>query len=351
MHSEPSVASEEIPLFDLHPRRLDFEREVLRGLSQAHKRLPCMYFYDERGSLLFDQICDAPEYYPTRTELGILKESTPSMAQEIGPGCMLIELGSGSSLKTTMLLQELIRPHSYVPVDISREHLMNAAYRTARRFPELKVRPVCADFMGELAVPPFGTRPKRKIVFFPGSTIGNFAEMERRDLLTRIVRLCQPEGGGLLIGIDLKKDRETLEAAYDDAGGVTAAFNRNLLTRINRELHADFVVPEFTHRAVYDQKLGRVEMHLVSQAKQSVRIGSQHVHFDAGESICTEYSYKFSVEEFAGLAADCGLLVRRVWTDKQKWFAVMLLDATRSARPRTGLSVVHGQSVGEGHQE
>ncbi|MEN9579297.1 MAG: hypothetical protein RJA70_2306 [Pseudomonadota bacterium] len=315
----------EIQLFDLQPREADFLSDVVSGLMRAPKRLPSMYFYDERGSLLFDKICDLKEYYPTRTELSILKRHAADIARRLGSNCQLIELGSGSSLKTHLLLRALTEPHSYVPVDISRVHLLHAAARVAHAFPQLPVTPVCADFTAELRIPTTLAAPAKKVVWFPGSTIGNFEPAERRTLLQRIRKLCLPQGGGLLIGIDLKKDRRRLESAYNDASGVTAQFNLNLLQRINRELSADFRLEAFAHHAMYNAACDRIEMHLVSRCEQRVAVGGESVRFREGETICTEYSYKFSVEEFAALAADFELHLEASWTDPENLFAVLLL--------------------------
>jgi dimethylhistidine N-methyltransferase len=323
-----AVTNRTIPLFDLHPEPSDFRDEVLTGLSKPQKQLPSMYFYDERGSKLFDQICELEEYYPTRTESAILRDAGPEIAELVGERAALIELGSGSSAKTHVLLDAFKDVHSYIPIDISRSHLMDAAARVARRFASLRVRPVCADFMAELRLPPMHERPRKKYVLFPGSTIGNFHSQQRQDLLARVARLCQPEGGGLLIGIDLKKDRQRLERAYNDAKGVTADFNLNLLRRINCELDGSFRLSEFEHQAFYNAAQGRIEMHLVSRQAQSVSIAGQQVRFREGESICTEYSYKFSVEEFCRLAAPSGFHLQKQWTDREGLFAVLLLGVS-----------------------
>lgn len=322
-------AQNQTELFDLHPRPADFLQEVIDGLSQEPKRLPCMYLYDEHGSKLFDQICDLEEYYPTRTEVSILMTRGADIADKLGKHCMLIELGSGSSMKTGNLLRHVQDPHSYVPVDISKEHLLDASRRIAEQFPEITVSPVCADFNGELRLPPMDQPPSTKYVWIPGSTIGNFSSAQRKDLLARIRRLCLPEGGGLLIGIDLKKDRTKLEKAYNDAAGVTANFNLNLLRRINRELDGDFQLEHFHHKAVYNSGQSRVEMHLVSKRDHTVAIGDREVSFGEGESICTEHSYKFTIQEFADLASDCGLHLQHQWTDEQNLFAVLLLGTER----------------------
>jgi dimethylhistidine N-methyltransferase len=301
-----------------------FLREVLAGLARPHKQLPCKYFYDERGSRLFDEICDLEEYYLTRCELAILRRHAGEMAVRLGPGCALIEYGSGSSLKTRLLLDRLGRPAAYVPVDISGEHLLRSARRLARAYPGLEVAPVCADFTRPFPLPPLRQEPRRRVVYFSGSTIGNFGPSEAADLLAGIARLCGP-GGGLLIGVDLKKDRATLEAAYDDRRGVTAAFNLNLLARINRELGADFELSRFRHHAFYNEGPGRVEMHLVSLGAQTVRVGGAAFDLADGETICTEYSYKYGSDEFRDLAAHAGLSLGRVWTDENGLFSVQYL--------------------------
>src|SRR5512134_720665 len=227
-----------LELCDLAPERASFLADVLAGLTRPQKTLPCKYFYDERGSALFERICQLPEYYPTRTELGILRRHAGAMAAALGPRCLLVEYGSGSSTKTTLLLERLEEPTAYVPIDISREHLLRAAAALSARHPRLAVRPVCADFTRPFALPKL-PGALRRAAFFPGSTIGNFGPAEARKFLAQVAEQCG-SGGLLLIGVDLRKPREILEPAYDDAEGVTAEFNRNLLRRINRELGADF---------------------------------------------------------------------------------------------------------------
>ena len=247
-----------IRVHDLHPAPEDFLGEVVAGLESSPKTLPCKYFYDARGSEIFDRICELEEYYPTRTEVGILERNAGEIAEHIGPECALIEFGSGSSLKTHLLLSALERPAAYLPIDISREHLMGAAEQIAKRFPELLVRPICADFAGSLSLPPLPATARRKVVFFPGSTIGNFAPEPRLALLRRIADLCAPGGGSLLIGIDLQKEVAILERAYNDSQGVTRDFNLNLLDRINRELGADIDADSFEHRALYNAEEERI---------------------------------------------------------------------------------------------
>jgi len=323
--SEPDF---ELTLHDLHPAPDDMRGDILAGLRSTPRTLPCKYFYDERGSALFDAICELDEYYPTRTETAILERHAGDMAAAMGEGALVIELGSGSSTKTPLLLGALDRPAGYVPIDISREHLLGAAGRIRDGFSDLPVWPVCADFTTPLDLPTFDVAPSKRFVFFPGSTMGNFDPAGRRRLLNQIVSLCAPEGGGLLIGLDLLKDRETLEAAYNDRHGTTADFNLNLLERVNRELGSDFDLAGFDHHAPFNADEGRIEMHLVSRADQTVTIGDAHFELGAGERICTEHSYKFSLEAFASLAAEVGLEQKAVWTDADRLFAVALFETS-----------------------
>lgn len=314
-------------LLDLSPAVATFRADVLRGLRRPHKRLPCKYFYDERGSRLFDAICKLPEYYPTRTELGILRQSAKAMARCIGPKVALIEFGSGSSVKTRLVLDALDHPAAYLPVDISREHLAASAARLAAAYPDLNVKPVCADFTRRVHLPPNLPKGVRRVVYFPGSTIGNLGPPAAHRLLCGMVRLVG-KSGGVLIGFDLKKDPRVLERAYDDAAGVTADFNRNILERINRELDGSFDLSSFRHHALYNPKLGRMEMHLVSDRQQVVRIGGESIEFADGEGIHTENSYKFSITQFRADAEQAGLHARREWTDEHNWFCVMYLTAS-----------------------
>ena len=307
----------------LSPPTARFREDVLAGLSGSPKELPCKYLYDARGSELFDRICGLPEYYPTRAELAILSSHAAEMALALGKRCLVVEYGSGSGLKTPLLLEQLREPAGYVPVDICREHLLASAAALARRFPGLDVRPVWADFTGPFDLPVI--RAARRAVYFPGSTIGNFGPAEAAGLLRTMVRHCGP-GGAVLIGVDLRKPRELVEPAYDDAAGVTAAFNLNLLVRINRELGADFDLEQFAHRAFFNDEASRIEMHLVSRRRQAVHIGGATFRFAKGESICTEHSYKYTPEAFRELAASVGLAVRQVWIDEQGLFSVKYLE-------------------------
>lgn len=306
-----------------------FRADVLRGLQAPQKHLPCKYFYDEAGSALFEQITELPEYYPTRTERAILERHAAEMARLLGRRCLLVEYGSGSSAKTRLLLDHLSEPAGYVPIDVSREHLMRSAWSLAEAYPHLPVLPLCGDFTRPLELPPLRRRPARRVVYFPGSTIGNFTPDEATALLRRTADLCGP-GGGLLLGADLQKEVRVLEAAYNDAAGVTAAFNRNLLMRINREFGADFNVNQFAHRAFYNPAAGRIEMHLVSRREQCVHIGEFEFFFQAGETICTEYSHKYTFDSLEHLAEAGGFRLEQAWTDERQYFGVFWLETRRA---------------------
>jgi dimethylhistidine N-methyltransferase len=318
-----------LTLYDFEPTSDRLLEDVLRGLGGAAKALPPKYFYDARGARLFEEICELEEYYPTRTEIGILRDRIGEIAGHIGRDSRLVEFGSGSGIKTMLLLEHLDRPAAYVPVDISRAQLLQFALSVAERFPALEVQPVCADYTGDFHLPA-PTRPvARTVAFFPGSSIGNFAPAEARAFLRRTRSLCG-EAGGFLVGVDRRKDPRVLERAYNDPAGVTAAFNRNLLVRINRECGADFDPGAFEHRAIYDEAEGRIEMRLVSRRAQRVEIPGPDgervgIGFAAGEHITTEYSYKYDLPGFAALAAAAGWRVERAWSDEREWFSVLLL--------------------------
>ena len=302
-----------------------FAADLVAGLSRDRKELPAKYFYDERGSRLFELICELPEYYPTRTELDIMEAHAGEMASLLGPRCLVVEYGSGSSLKTRVLLRELERPAGYVPVDISREPLQRAAAALRERFPRVPIRPVCADFTGEFPLPHEGLGPARRAVYFPGSTIGNLHPPEATALLRHIAAQVG-RGGALLVGADLRKDPAVLEAAYNDRLGVTAAFNLNLLARANAELGADFHLDRFRHQAFFNPVRSRIEMHLVSGGEQQVRALGRTFHFDDGESIHTESSYKYGSGELLELAARAGFRQARLWLDDDRLFSVQLLE-------------------------
>jgi dimethylhistidine N-methyltransferase len=313
-----------VRVHDLGPEQARLRDDVLSGLRRAPKTLPCKYFYDARGSRLFEKICELDEYYLTRTELAILERSVAEMARCLGPRCMVIEPGSGSGTKTRLLLEALENPVAYVPVDISRDVLLRSAESIDGAHPDLEVLPVYADFTQPFALPTTRRPAARRVVYFPGSTIGNFDPPEVVRFLARLRKVCAP-GGAVLIGVDLRKDGKVLEAAYDDAAGVTAEFNLNLLLRVNRELGADFDLTCFRHRAVWEETRGCVEMHLVSSVAQTVRVDGESFSFARGEVIHSESSYKYDLDGFAGLAAAAGLAVARVWLDERRWFSVQYL--------------------------
>jgi len=312
-----------VPFTDLHPRLSDFHAEALEGLSASPKRISPKFFYDKAGSELFDRITGLPEYYPTRTETTILERRADEIAERLGDDCLLIEYGSGSSRKIRVLLDALgSHDVHYVAVDISKDHLIESTAKLAEAYPGLPISAVCADYTQPVELPAETLEGvRRRVVFFPGSTIGNFPPPEAKAFLARTAELAGP-GGGLLIGVDLKKDKAVLDAAYDDAEGVTAAFNLNLLRRMNRELGADFDLDAFSHRAFYNPDAGRIEMHLVSLEDQTVQVDGRKIDFAAGETIHTESSYKFSVEEFQRLASACGFEPETVWTDPDGLFSV-----------------------------
>jgi dimethylhistidine N-methyltransferase len=302
-----------------------FRADVLRGLRAPAPYLPSKYFYDNIGSELFEEITALEEYYLTRTELGIMRAHAGAMARLFGCRCLLIEYGSGASAKTRLLLDQTrsseMNLAAYVPIDMSGSALFGAAAALAQEYPGVEVLPVCADFTRPVELPAPRLKPARNVVYFPGSTLGNFTPEEATALLRRTHSLCGP-GGGLLLGADLQKDVRLLEAAYNDRKGVTAAFNLNLLARINRELGGDFNLDRFEHRAFYDAAHGRIEMHLVSRCTQCVHVGDERFWFAAGASIRTEYSYKYTEAGLAALAASSGFTLKRCWTDSDKHFSV-----------------------------
>ncbi len=304
--------------------RQSFLEDVLDGLSRRPRELPCKYFYDAAGSALFERICELGEYYPTRTELSILESHAAEMAELLGEGCLLIEPGSGSGRKTRLLLERLRQPAGYVPVDISPGPLRALARELSRAHPGLEVLPVCADYTAGPPLPSPRARAARRVVFFPGSTIGNLHPHETLAFLKQTAALCG-RGGGLLVGVDLPKARALLQRAYDDAQGVTARFNLNLLARIDRELGGDFDPSAFRHRASWSPARSRVEMHLVAERGQTVHLAGRRFEIAPGESIRTECSYKWSLRAFRGLASAAGWRVRRVWTDPRRWFSVQYL--------------------------
>ncbi len=301
-----------------------FLDDVVAGLGKDVKELQCKYFYDERGSRLFDQICELDEYYLTRTEQQIMLDHADEMAAQIGTEVMLVEFGSGSSTKSRVLLDALSDPVAYVPLDISEEHLLMTAAGLRLKYPKLEILPLVADFTKPFKLPQSARKPSHAAVYFPGSTIGNFVPHEAATLLDRISKILGPQGG-LLIGVDLQKNRAIIEAAYNDAKGITDEFNLNVLQRVNRELGGDFNLDQFCHRAVYNADAGRVEIFVVSSVDQTVTIGDRQFQFAAGEQVLTEYSHKYTIEGFVALASTAGFSLHKFWTDEQNLFAVLHL--------------------------
>jgi len=310
-----------VRFYSFLPRAQGLAEDVLAGLALPQKSIPPKYFYDEQGCRLFEAICELPEYYLTRTEMAILRGNIAEIAQFVGPEAELIEFGSGVQAKTRILIQAL-QTQLYVPIDIAIDTLRASSSELARRFPFLNIVGICADHTRPIALPEFvGVPIRRKTVFFPGSTIGNFTPAEALVFL-RQARKMAGAGGILLIGVDLKKDKATIDAAYADSKGVTEQFNLNLLHRINRELAADFQVKRFRHKAFYDPILGRVEMHLESQYSQFVHVAGRRFDFAPGETIHTEISCKYSIAEFQELGKRAGFTPEKVWTDPEQLFSV-----------------------------
>ncbi len=297
--------------------------DVLEGLQQPQKTLPSKYFYDERGSELFEQITELDEYYLTRTELQIMQDNIQEIANALGKNIQLVELGSGSSFKTRLLLDHLEEIHSYAPVDISRSFLNDVAQNLREEYPELKIHPVAMDYTKSLSLPKVPDGVKR-IVYFPGSTIGNFTSIHAKEFIGLIAKSLDNQGG-LLIGFDLVKDRETLLAAYDDSKGVTAQFNRNILRRINNELGADFDLSRFKHKAKFNEEKSRIEMHLVSLVNQTVHIVEEEIFFEKGETIHTENSHKYTLSSFREMTKPYFKDVI-TWTDPNEYFAIQFLS-------------------------
>lgn len=318
------IESREVHLQDYNPGRDYFRSEVISGLQKPQKELPCKYFYDDNGSRLYERICTLDEYYLPRTEMEIMNTYIEEMVGLLGSELLLIEYGSGSSTKTRILLDNLDGLAAYVPIDISREQLLRVTTELNLYYPHLEVHPVCADFTNSFELPVINQPYRRRVVYFPGSTIGNFNPVEAKGLLENISKICGP-GGGLLIGIDLKKDATVLHRAYNDRQGVTAAFNLNILDRINRELGSDFQLGYFEHCAFYNPKESRVEMHLISVKDQTVHLDDVNFTFVQGESIWTESSYKYSPDDFEQMAAAAGFRVDCVWMDERKWFSIQYL--------------------------
>jgi dimethylhistidine N-methyltransferase len=322
--AQPAVSAPNVHFHDAHPALGDSRSELLEGLAQEQKVVDPKWFYDAAGSDLFEQITQLPEYYPTRTEIGILTDNRQAIAERCGAGCLFIEPGSGSCEKARLLLDDL-RPAAYVPLDISADFLLESATQLGREYPWLPVHAVCADFNESWPFPddlPDG----RRVVFYPGSTIGNLEPAAARDFLRRVRQLIG-DGGGLLIGVDLHKSSQRLHDAYNDASGITAQFNLNVLNRLNDLLDAEFDSALFRHKAFYNTDEKRIEMHLVSERKHSVFCNGSRIDFDHGETIHTENSYKYTVDGFAELAASAGLTLQQSWLDDERLFSVHYLEA------------------------
>jgi len=303
--------------------REDIINEVIAGFEKPQKQLPCKLFYDKRGSALFDEICGLEEYYPTRTEIGIMKENIDEICSFLDSGCLLVELGSGSSVKIRLLLDNLRNPSGYVPIDISEEHLIESVNALASDYPGLRIMPVCADYTQPFSLPRLDFPFSHTVFFYPGSTIGNFKPDSANRFLGRIAKHAG-RGSGLLIGVDLVKDVKTLEVAYNDRKGVTAEFNLNILKRLNRETGTDFDVAKWRHKAFFNPRDSRIEMHLESVINQRVKVDGTSFRIRKDETILTEYSYKYTLEGFEALVS-AHYTVERVWTDRDKKFSVQYL--------------------------
>lgn len=320
------IENAKLDFLDLEPKTPTILKEVLAGLSKSQKTLPPKLLYDKRGSEIFEKICLLKEYYPTRAETEILKTFSGDISRMVGTDALIIEPGSGAGDKIRYLLPHLLEPKGYVPIEISKEILLRMTEELHTEFPFLKVLPVCADFNQDIELPlTVEDNPGKKVIFFPGSTIGNLSPGDAVNFLKKFGRMIG-EGGGLIIGVDLKKDPETFKLAYDDPHGVTAAFNLNLLERLNRETYASFDLNNFFHEAFYNEKLGRVEMHLVSRISQLVKVNESVFRFKEGETIHTESSYKYSVEEFAELCAKAKFQIKKSWKDSQNLFCVYYFE-------------------------
>jgi dimethylhistidine N-methyltransferase len=318
-----ALALSTVKLYDLHPRLDDFKAEAIAGLQKNEKFISAKFLYDKRGSELFDEICNLPEYYITRTEMSILKTNAAEIAAKIGDG-VLVEFGSGSSQKVRIILDAMQKLPTYVALDISVQHLYESCLNLVKAYPTLEAIAICTDYTKPIKLPEIPSLTnKHKVAFFPGSSVGNLEPVEVIEFLKNTAKLLEPNGS-LLIGVDLKKDTSILEPAYDDSQGVSAAFALNLLARINRELKANFNLDNFSYKAFYNP-IGRIEMYIVSLKKQVVNIDEIEITFEAGELLRTEYSYKYTIAEFQKLAAQAGFKSRQVWTDPQNLFSLHYL--------------------------
>ncbi len=321
---EPLSSDERVRIVDLHPKLGDLRAEAIEGLRGSPKALPCKYFYDALGARLFEAITELPESYPTRTELAIMSRSVHQMTESVGAHATLVEFGSGVGLKTQKLLDALIEPAGCVLIDISRAALEASTFELADRYQEMEVVGVCGDYTQHLRLPRPHRPSARTVAYFPGSTIGNFTHDEAVEFLRRVADLVG-QGGGLLVGIDRKKDPRVIEDAYNDPLGVTAAFNLNILRRLN-EGGADFDIRAFRHHAPYLPDDGRIEMHLVSRVDQSVHIGDATIALERDEPIVTEHSHKYDLDQFGDMARDAGFRLSEHWSDDRDWFSVCLLE-------------------------
>lgn len=310
---------------DFFPKLENLKDAILAGLKHPEKRIASKFLYDKRGSELFHQICQQPEYYQTETETGILERNADEISRLAGERCLLVEYGSGNSKKIRTLLSHLSRESTYMPVDISRNYLLEMAEELATDYPHLEIAAVCADFLKPFSLPQFRRSVARRLLFFPGSTIGNFEPATALGILKNAAALVGPSGG-LLIGVDLKKDPAILNAAYNDAKGITAIFELNILVRLNRELGSNFVVEEFEYLGFYSEAMSRVEMYVVSKREQRVTIAGETILFKKGERVHVENSYKFSVEEFHHFAAAAELKSKSTWVDEKNLFSVHFLE-------------------------
>jgi dimethylhistidine N-methyltransferase len=322
-----------VHLYDLHPPLADFQAEVLQSLEQTPKVISPKFLYDRQGAALFEQICQLDEYYLTRTEIAILKKYAHEIALLIEGG-VLIEFGSGSSQKVRIFLDKVARLPVYIALDISKQHLWESCQQLAEEYPDLRTIAICADYTQPITLPKIGSiEGKKRIAFFPGSSIGNLEPLEALEFLKNTAKLVG-SNGGLLIGVDLKKDATILEPAYRDSQGISAAFALNLLKRINDELQGNFKLNNFQYDAVYNAEMGRIEMYIISSIEQKVLIGNREISFDRGEKLLTEYSYKYSLEDFQKLAAEAGFIPQVVWTDPQQLFSIHYLETVNGVIDR-----------------
>ena len=315
-----------LQVFDAHPAVADVKSEVLAGLAQPQKTLPAKFFYDQRGSRLFEAITQLPEYYLTRTEIGLLRQHGGEIAELVGQGSVLMEYGSGASIKIRLLL-EALQPDCYVPMDISKDFLIASASKLLDDYPWLSIYAGCVDYSQPLELPKALAEAPHKLGFFPGSSMGNFTPAESQAFLRR-ARTTLGSGGRFLLGIDLAKDEAVLHAAYNDSQGVTASFNKNILRHLNRTLRASFSEELFEHQARVNHSQSRVEMHLVSKIDQMVHVAGTTIVLRKGESLHTENSYKYRIESLQWMARQAGFELEKSWVDDNGYFALVMLKAS-----------------------